>query len=209
MKNPFDYKKEAELESYKYFDTHIRSLPKTADGRIDTSQLGFADNDVDAFRHTYVSGRFVHIYNDRISMLLGWLNEMIFPSSSNGRNMDLWNNAVGRQLAKKFKNKESFVKAVHDALKNGNLITKPGDSRIYEGVCLPKPAGNSSVVVLEQDKLGRNSLFFDFNGGQTLTKDEFVIAIREGRYPGYSIRQKKGILFPAAKRNASASDNLG
>jgi hypothetical protein len=57
---------------------------KKSDGQINKGAPGFVDNDVDAFRHAYVSGRFVHIYNDTFASLLGWLNEMWSPSSVPG-----------------------------------------------------------------------------------------------------------------------------
>ncbi len=58
MKNIKRIKNEALEEAYAYFDRHIRSLPKNKNGKIDQTVDGFADNDVDAFRHAYVSGVF-------------------------------------------------------------------------------------------------------------------------------------------------------
>lgn len=93
-------KNEAESEGYIYFDVHIRPLPKKSDGSIDTMQPGFRDNDVDAFRHAYVSGIFTHEYGEKTATILGWMNEFFLSGSGNDRNMDLWNNAVGRELAR-------------------------------------------------------------------------------------------------------------
>lgn len=89
------------MEAYIYFDAHVRPLPKKPDGTIDTLQRGFQGNDVDAFRHAYVSGVFTMEYNEKVALILGWLNELGVPSSTADRNMDLWNNAIGRQLAMK------------------------------------------------------------------------------------------------------------
>ena len=58
MKIPPTLRDEAEAEAYQYFDENIRELPKNSDGTINTSAPGFHDNDVDAFRHAYVSGVF-------------------------------------------------------------------------------------------------------------------------------------------------------
>ena len=55
-KNVFKLKDEALNEAYEYFDKNIRSLPKNEDGKVDQYANGLADNDVDAFRHAYVSG---------------------------------------------------------------------------------------------------------------------------------------------------------
>ncbi|MCX6107556.1 MAG: hypothetical protein NTY08_17165 [Proteobacteria bacterium] len=197
------------MEAYIYFDANVRPLPKASDGSIDKTAPGYVDNDVDAFRHTYVSGRFLQIYNEKFAMLLGWLNEIAFPSSTQGTNMDLWNNAVGRELARKHKTKQSLAKAVHEALQIGRLITYPGDARVYTGSTVNKPAGDYSIVVLKRNKGGGNELYFDFNTGSVLTKKEFTDAIKQGIYPAYGLRSKDGEVFPVTKRNKSTADNLG
>lgn len=46
---------EATKEAYIYFDKKIRPLPKDENDQIDTTASGCVDNDVDAFRHAYVS----------------------------------------------------------------------------------------------------------------------------------------------------------
>lgn len=51
-------KNEARDEAYKYFDENIRPLKKDTSGKVDPSAEGLVDNDVDAFRHAYVSGVF-------------------------------------------------------------------------------------------------------------------------------------------------------
>lgn len=43
---PNELFREAEMEAYQFFDKHIRSLPKNADGSINKLASGFADNDV-------------------------------------------------------------------------------------------------------------------------------------------------------------------
>lgn len=55
---PPSLRDDAEMEGYRYFDSNIRALPKKPDGTIDDTKPGFGDNDVDAFRHAYVSGVF-------------------------------------------------------------------------------------------------------------------------------------------------------
>ena len=115
MKWPLTLMKEAELEGYLYFDANIRPLPKKSDGTIDTLRPGFQDNDVDAFRHAYVSGIFALEYGDKVALVLGWMNELVFPSSIPDRNMDLWNNAIGRSLAKKYRTKGDLAAAVREA----------------------------------------------------------------------------------------------
>lgn len=56
---------EATKAAYIYFDTKIRPLPKDENGQIDATASGLVDNDVDAFRHAYVSGVFTQEYNEQ------------------------------------------------------------------------------------------------------------------------------------------------
>jgi len=102
--NPFEsLKSKARDEAYDYFDQHIRSLPKGRDGKIDLLKPGFDDNDVDAFRHAYVSGAFTQEYGVMTANLLRLANEYSLEGqysqsiSPGSRNMDLWNNRVGRK----------------------------------------------------------------------------------------------------------------
>jgi len=61
---PWVLKDEAQMEAYEYFDKYIRKLPKSPDGKIEDAAPGFQDNDVDAFRHAYVSGVFTQEYSE-------------------------------------------------------------------------------------------------------------------------------------------------
>jgi hypothetical protein len=209
LKWPLALMKEAEMDGYVYFDINIRPLPKKVDGSIDTAMPGFHDNDVDAFRHAYVSGIFVLEYGQRAALLLGWMNEFVFPSPIPDRNMDLWNNAVGRALAKNNKTKESLASAIKDALQSGELITSPNDERSYQGVLLPRPDGLKSVVVLKTCKSGSNEVFFDLQTSKVMSRSEFVTAINNGQYPGYEIRKMNGINIPVSKRDDLDANNLG
>ncbi len=75
MKLPNDISNEAEAECYEYFDKNIRPLPKDNNGKIDPSRGGFHDNDVDAFRHAYVSGVFTQVYSETAADIFGRMNE--------------------------------------------------------------------------------------------------------------------------------------
>jgi acylphosphatase len=72
---PPDFMKEAQVEGYVYFDKTIRRLPKNPDGTVNIYASGLADNDVDAFRHAYVSGVFTQEYGEQVAKILGWMNE--------------------------------------------------------------------------------------------------------------------------------------
>ena len=49
---------EARVEGYRFFDQHIRNLPKNSGGSSNTFDIDYHNNDVDAFRHAYVSSVF-------------------------------------------------------------------------------------------------------------------------------------------------------
>lgn len=117
MKLPHVLKNEAETEGYEYFDKNIRALPKNTAGKIDPSQSGFQDNDVDAFRHAYVSGVFTQEYSESTADTFGRLNEWspfdVYSNSTHpgSKNMDLWNNAIGRKYGAKTKDRKDLLKA--------------------------------------------------------------------------------------------------
>lgn len=114
LKSPFTLRAEAKAEIYQLIDKHIRKLPKNEDGTINEFAPGFLDNDVDALRHAYVSGIFTLEYGEKAADMFGRLNELV-PSanssvnSAGGKNMDLWNNEVGRKYGKKNKKQKSII----------------------------------------------------------------------------------------------------
>ena len=80
---------EARGEAYEYFDKNVRNLKRNSNGKIDVVALGLADNDVDAFRHAYVSGVFTQVYSENTADIFGRINEYS-PLSwySNARNRE-------------------------------------------------------------------------------------------------------------------------
>lgn len=212
---PLKLKDEAQLEAYDYFDKNIRKLPKTVDGEIDVSSAGLQDNDVDAFRHAYVSGVFKMEYGEQAANIFGRLNEFftfdLYSNSKDPRalNMDLWNNAAGRLKAKKVKSRKALLKKVHEALKLGELITSPSDSRKFDSAENDSMKISEVVVVLAEDQNGRNELFFDPAKKMVFTRLEFVAEIRLGNYPTYSIRKVSRTLVPASNPDKVSKNNLG
>ncbi len=212
---PWTLSDEAELEAYEYFDKNIRPLPKGNDGRIDTNQRGFHNNDVDAFRHAYVSGVFTQDYSEQAADLLGRSNEFlnlgnIYSNSVDPRNhnMDLWNNSVGRKYGLKFKDRASLAKALHEALLKGELIVELGDKRKFEGASHSTPR-SKSVIVLNEDENGRNQVFFDTVTKEVLTASQFVSLIESGKYPEYAVKSIKGIPTPVSNPDGRGTNNLG
>lgn len=95
-----ELKNEAEKESYAYFNENIHPFERDEKGRVRAH-----NNDVDAFRHAYVSGVITQEYGAFEANILGQLNEIRGDIKHNQpeseKNMDLWNNAVGRKYGKK------------------------------------------------------------------------------------------------------------
>jgi len=215
MKIPPTFRDEAEAESYEFFDKNIRELPKNPDGTINTTAREFHDNDVDAFRHAYVSGVFTQEYSETAADVFGRLNEFFGPdlysNSTNPRalNMDLWNNSVGRKYGKKTNGRTTLLKMLQKALKDGELITDPTDRRNYRGAKSNPERASKPIVAIKEDKNGRNELFFDIIKRQGFTLAEFLDQINAGAYPGYVVKEIRGKPTPVSKRDKRRTNNIG
>lgn len=214
--DPLALESEAKKEVYKLIDKHLRKLPKNQDGTINEFSEGFDDNDVDALRHAYVSGVFTQEYGELSADIFGRLNEY-FPGGSlssanaeNSTNMDLWNNSIGRKYGKKTKSRKDLFKVLMKALKKGELIIDPDtDKRKYLGASEIKGDISRMVIVLEENKKGKNRIFYDLNKKLVMKKNEFVTFIKNGDYPNYELRVIGGDEIPVSKKDPLATNNLG
>lgn len=213
--NPITLKKEGVVEAYAYFDAHIRKLKRNKHGEIDQFAEGLVDNDVDAFRHAYTSGVFTQELGDVQASIYGYLQELDgnYGNSSAdeeaSRNMDFWNNAVGKKYGKKTKTREDLLKLIDKAMKSGELIINLNDSRIYKGQTRYPVGAAKSVVVFQKAKTGRNETFIDLRTQEVLTREIFVEKIKQGQYPGYSVAIIHGIATPISKPDRTTANNLG
>ena len=213
--DPITLKREMEREAYLRIDRYYRRLPKNPDGSIDTLSEGFQDNDVDALRHAVVSAVFTQEYCATAADFFGRINEYFSNITSScgnterSMNMDLWNNAVGRRYGKRCKSRTALFERIKKALEDGELILHPSDKRNYTGLPLLGSAQSGSVIVLQQEKRGKNILFFDVCQKRILSRHEFVTQIRNGKYPGYEIRTINGAAIPFSKRDFNPDNNLG
>ena len=152
MSNFYTLKSEAEKESYEYFDKNIRNLIKNKSGEVDNTASGLVDNDVDAFRHAYVSGRYTQEYGEAAAKVAGDLQELFPGGSSNpqnsdlAKNMDYWNNEVGRKYGKKAKSRQELAELLQKALENGELIISLDDPRKFGGETSLKIDSNNTVL---------------------------------------------------------------
>jgi hypothetical protein len=206
---------EAQKEAYSYFDRYIRPLPKANDGKIDDLAPGFDDNDVDAFRHAYVSGVFTQEFGEQTANILGLLNEYSLPAQYShsigprSRNMDLWNNRVGRKYGKKTRGRKTLLKLIHQALKRDELIIDLKDPRKFAGVTTPPKRMSKPIVALTKSESGRNETYYDLLKRTSMTRDELVTLIQEGEYPGYSVKLIRGVATPVSKRDSRRANNIG
>lgn len=214
--NPFDpLKQEAQNEAYIYFDAHVRPLPKGKDGKFDLLAPGFDDNDVDAFRHAYVSGVFTQEYGEQAANLFGLANEYSpegfysHSMSPRSRNMDLWNNRVGRKYGKWTSGRKRLLKLIHEALKRGELIVDLSDPREFAGATGVPKRLSKPVISLSKSESGRNETYFDLQKGSAMTRMEFVALIQAGEYPGYSVKMIHGVETPVSKRDGRRINNIG
>lgn len=209
----YTLKDDSKLEIYQLIDKKIRKLPRNEDGSFNECSNGFQDNDVDALRHAFVSGVYTMEYNEDVAEKLGRLQEFVFSDSSSAHpdaeNMDLWNNSIGRKYGENAKSRDELFEFLFKALKNNELIIDPDDDRKYEGDSFIKRVPKSMVIKIQENKTGANILFYDFNKKIVMTKDEFLIEIKNGNYSNYSCKVVDGIEIPISKRDRFKFNNLG
>lgn len=215
MANIITLKGEAEKEAYSYFSENIRPLVMKENGEVDYNKNVLWDNDVDAFRHAYVSGVYTLEYEEKTAKRLGTLQER-FPgggssstNSENSRNMDYWNNEVGRNYGKKAKSRKALAELLKKALENGELIISLDDPRKFGKETSFQVDSSKPVIVLKENETGRNELFFDLSNGDIFDRESFVAAIEKGKYPGYLIATIDGLATPMSKPDGVTSNNLG
>jgi hypothetical protein len=206
----WDLRAEARDELYLLIDKHYKKMPRNSDGLIKSSDPSYNDNEIDSLRHSYVSAVYVIEFSYETSELLGRLNE--FDPRRNeirSKNMDLWNNSVGRSYGRKFKRGEELFFALLKALKEGELIILPSDPRKYKGPKSIKRLPKSFVIKVKENKTGAYIEFFDVRNKRMMTKEQFIESIKAGRYPGYAVRKHHAGKFPYSTRDRFSFNNLG
>jgi hypothetical protein len=121
------------------------------------------DTEADAARHMLASGYMAKSFNPTIAKGLGWLHEakeapfrtighaLGLSSPRYDYEMDMHNNALGIELAKKAKDRADFERMVQESLKQSATATTPGRPRVLtqkqaiEGVDALKYANGGTV----------------------------------------------------------------
>jgi hypothetical protein len=83
----------------------------------------FGHNDyVDAFRHAYVSGRFTQAGYENTAQILGVANEVFSKNELPEREMDLWNNAKGRDFGNQTRTADELAHRIYIGIQREELI---------------------------------------------------------------------------------------
>ena len=121
------------------------------------------NNEADAFKHAYMQWDLAYNHGENIAKILGDMHEKETPNTPLGeRNMDLWNNAIGREIAKEMKKnpdwdlldketaKEIASKIIYEKMQKGELITNPNDKRKYENMDLERLSEEDRIYAKEE-----------------------------------------------------------
>lgn len=96
------------------------------------------------------------------------------------------------------------------ALKKGELIIDPDrDKRKYLGARGITTDISGMVIVLDENKNGKNRIFYDLSKKLALKKSEFVNLIKNGNYPNYELRTTNREEIPVSKKDIFSTNNLG
>lgn len=111
---------------------------------IGTGSHSTWNNEADAFKHAYMQWYLSYYHGLPTAKLLGDFHEFeTWNGPENERNMDFWNNSVGREIAQKMKKIPEFInkspeeisdiasRIIYEKMQNGELITSPDDMRKF------------------------------------------------------------------------------
>ena len=111
-----------------------------------TSEHATWNNEADAFKHAYMQAVLSIDYGDIASTVAGYKHEIECKETIPGeRNMDLWNNKIGREVVQDMKResgeswkylteemkKDIAAKRIIHLMREGELITHPSDPRRF------------------------------------------------------------------------------
>ena len=137
--------------------------------KIGTGEHATWNNEADAFKHAYMQwyladkGLLNVVKGNSFAKLLGDQHERETPNAPVGeRNMDLWNNAIGREIYYELKNMSSYdildenekeklvAKKIVEKMKAGEMITTPVDKRKFENMELERLTDKDRVFYKDE-----------------------------------------------------------
>jgi len=107
------------------------------------------NNEADAFKHAFMQAYLTLRFDRNISQMLGDFHEMETPTAPKSeRNMDLWNNSIGREIGNEIKSligkdikyytndelNDMAAAKIIKRMKAGDLITSINDKRDFKNI---------------------------------------------------------------------------
>ena len=118
------------------------------------------NNEADAFKHAFMQAYLYLRFDKNVSKSLGNFHEWETPNAPEGeRNMDLWNNAIGREVAYEINDKygddikyygmdwaqDLVAKKIMEKMSSGEMITSPKDKRKFSNMELERLTDKEKV----------------------------------------------------------------
>jgi hypothetical protein len=181
----------------------ITRLTEEADAYA--AQYGFRfrqNGDADAFRHAYASAEMTRIFGEAAAAAAGTAYEFsrvpIDGPKFAESNMDLWNNARGREMGRTSTSSQDSAQRARDAVNGGNLITDIGDprNRYYDDYnTLPTPPifGPVGVFIRNFDFLVNE--LYTASRGWSVPRDPLVLDLDGDGIETVGINPAAPVLF--------------
>lgn len=159
--DPRGAKREIEQEAYAAYERLSgNTLARRPDGSF---QSQGHNDDIDAFRHAYVSGRVTQLAAGQQWIARRFGNDAeIGPAHPNDpyeHRMDLWNNEAGRRVGDNASGPDALARDTYAALQRGDLVTGLADPRLrqlYPGdPRLARPQGDPQRELVTGDDVDR------------------------------------------------------
>lgn len=83
------------------------------------------------------------------------------------------------------------------------------DLDVVQAEIPPNLSGRNQIIVTQEGAKGRNQTFKDQFTGATMSREEFVNAIKANLYPGFHIRFIDGVETPVSDPDTKLENNLG
>lgn len=189
------------------------------------------DDEIDAFRHAYMQAYITVTHGKDAARVIGDIYEKwgdyTESQTPKQRNMDLWNNDIGRQIGEEVKNETKYfqhitsekmfedmiAEKIYQKMKKGEMITTPKDPRKYEDVKDGKLTGGAAQVdsytydFTREDIGGMSSKEFEEHEKEIMNQLKTVgvpseIDLPKGEKSRYSNEKSKG----SSSNSSSSSD---
>jgi len=159
--DPRNLKRDIEQEAYRYYE-QLSGVPLAR--RQDGSFQSQGHNDqIDAFRHAYTSGRVTQIALGQQWLARRFGNDAeigaAHPNDPYEHRMDLWNNEAGRRIGDRTSGTDELARETFAELQRGGLVTGLADDRLRQlfpdDPRLRLPVGNPQRDLVDQQDVDR------------------------------------------------------